>query len=443
VIPETRYARAGDSHVAYQFTGDGAVDLLFVPEWTGHVEFQWEDPACKRFLDRLSSFARLVLFDKRGTGLSDPVPGELGGIEPWMDDVVAVLDTVGAERAALMATGAGGPVAALFAATYPERTHSLVLLNTAARLVQDADYPIGLLPESVRSVLDWTRATWGSAESFRWGAPSLAGDLAARTFHARMQRLSTSPGVVVALQEMLLRTDVRPVLPSIHVPTLILHRAGDRIMSVEHGRFLAEHIEGARFVELPGDDHLYYAGDQARLLDEVQEFLTGAREVAEPDRVLATVLFTDIVGSTERAVELGDIRWRDLLDQHHAAVRRELARFRGHEVDTAGDGFFATFDGPARALRCAAAIRDAVHRIGLQVRIGVHTGEVEVHGDDYSGIGVHIGARVCERAEPDEILVTRTVVDLVAGSTIRFRDRGRAVLKGVGTPWELAAVEAA
>jgi class 3 adenylate cyclase len=444
VPPQTRYARVGDEFVAYQSQGDGPVDLMFVPEWTNHVELQWEEPACARFLDRLSSFSRLVLFDKRGTGLSDPVAlDKVSGLEPWMDDVHAVLDAVDARDAVIVASGAGGPMAMLYAATHPDRTRALVLCNTAARLVTSDDYPYGLSPELVPRVLAWTRDTWGTGSTFPMGAPSAAADAHSKDFHARMQRQSASPGVAVAMQEMLLGVDVRSVLPALRMPVLVLHRSDDQLVSIEHGRYLAEHIDGARFVTLPGNDHLYYAGDADALLDEIQEFVTGARGTPEPDRVLATVLFTDIVGSTDVAVNLGDARWRMLLDRHDAVVRHQLERFRGREIDTTGDGFFATFDGPARALRCACAIRDAVRGIGLEVRVGVHTGEIEVRGSNYSGIGVNIGARVGAHAAAGEVLVTRTVVDLVAGSGIQFVDRGTARLKGVPGEWQLAAVGAA
>ncbi len=443
MAPRTRYARVGTAHVAYQCIGEGPVDVVFVPEWTTHLELQWEEPACARFLDRLSSFARVILFDKRGVGLSDPLAAIDGiGLDPWMDDVGAVLDATGCERAAFIGTGAGGPMTMLFAASHPDRTSKLVCVNTAARFVAAPDYPCGLDPNAVEHAAEWTRETWGTGAIFSAGAPSLASSPAARAFHARLQRASMSPGVAAAMQRVLLAIDIRAVLPSIHAPTLVVHRRDDQLVALDHGRYLAAHIPDATLVELPGADHLYYASDDA-LLDHAQSFLTGAVAPVESERVLATVLFTDIVGSTDHAARLGDRRWRDVLDRHDSILRRQLDRFRGREINTAGDGFFATFDGPARALRCACAIRDEMAAAGLDVRIGVHTGEIETRGDDYSGIGVHIGARVGARAPAGEVLVTRTVVDLVAGSGIEFESTGPVELKGVPGAWELARVVAA
>ncbi|HTL87265.1 MAG TPA: adenylate/guanylate cyclase domain-containing protein [Acidimicrobiia bacterium] len=440
----TRYARLGDDHVAYQVVGEGSLDVVFVPEWASHLELQWEDPLCARFLERLAAFARLICFDKRGIGLSDPLPPGAGeGLDPWMEDVTAVLDAVGSHSAAMIGTGAGGPMTLLYAASHPDRTQSLVLCNTAARFVQADDYPIGIPPELVPEGLAFTRESWGTAALFDDGAPSLAGSEAARTFHARVQRQAASPGVAAAMQSVLLATDVRGVLPAVHMPTLVVHRSRDRLVDVAHGRYLAAHIDNAKYVELDDDNHLYYAGDADALLAEIQSFLTGRPAERTPDRVLATVLFTDIVGSTGRASDMGDRRWRELLDRHDAATRRQLARFRGREIKAAGDGFVATFDGPARALRCACAIRDAVRALGLDVRIGVHTGEVEMRGEDISGIGVHIGARVGAQAQAGEVLLTRTVADLVAGSGIEFADRGSTELRGVPGEWQLVAVAGA
>ncbi|HEX5095617.1 MAG TPA: adenylate/guanylate cyclase domain-containing protein [Acidimicrobiia bacterium] len=437
----TEYARIGDASVAYQVVGDGNLDLVFVPEWMTHLELQWQEPACARFLERLASFARLILFDKRGVGLSDPIAvGEGSGLDPWMDDVNAVLDHAKSQRAAFVGTGAGGPMTMLYAASHPERVSALVCCNTGARFMQTDDYPYGAPAGIVEEAVQYTRDTWGSGQLFPMGAPSLATSPAAREFHARFQRQAAGPGVAAEMQRMVLGIDVRPILSSIQVPTLVVHRAEDALVDVAHGRYLAEHIPGATYVELPGEDHLYFAGDAGLLVQEIQTFVTGKPVEVEPDRVLATVLFTDIVGSTDRAVELGDRRWRDLLDRHDALVREQLMVFRGREIDTAGDGFFATFDGPARALRAACAIRDAVRTIGLDIRVGVHTGEVDVRGDTYSGIGVHIGARVGALAEAGEVLTTKTVADLVAGSGIAFADRGTHRLKGVPDDWQLMAV---
>jgi class 3 adenylate cyclase len=392
----------------------------------------------------MASFCRLILFDKRGIGLSDPLgPREGSGLEPWMDDVTAVLDAVGSRRAALVGTGAGGPMTMLYAASHPARTRALVCCNTAARFVRASDYPTGVDPAMIDDAITFTRETWGTGALFTRGAPSLASSRPAREFHARMQRLAASPGVAASMQQVLLEIDMRDVLATIRSPTLVLHRRDDRLVDVAHGRYLADHIPDVKFVGLPGEDHLFYAPDGDALVREVQRFLTGATVDLEPDRVLATVLFTDIVGSTERASDIGDRRWRALLDRHDATVRHQIERYRGREVDTTGDGFFATFDGPVRALRCACAIQESVRALGLDVRIGVHTGEVELRGASLSGIGVHIGARVGAQAGPGEVLVTRTVKDLVAGSGIEFVDRGLTQFKGVPDAWQLYAIAGA
>jgi class 3 adenylate cyclase len=443
MTPVTGYARAGDAHVAYQVFGEGG-DLVLVPEWASHVELQWQDPLCARFLDRLGAFSRVLTFDKRGVGMSDPVPLDaLPTLEEWMDDVRTVMNAAQVDSAAVLGIGAGGPMSLLFAATHPERCRALVLVNTYARIVADADYPFGVPQDFVSRGLQWTTDTWGSGTTFDIAAPSLRTDHVARDFHGRLQRMSVSPGALTKMQAMLIGLDVRAVLPSVRVPTLVVHRAGNRLVPVAHGRYLAEHIENAHYVEVPGEDHAFYAGDISEIVDEVQEFLTGVRTGPEPDRVLVTVLFTDIVASTETAARVGDTAWHDLIDRHDAIVRRELERFRGREIDTAGDGFLAAFDGPARAIKCAMAIRDAVRTLGIQVRAGVHTGEAERRGSNLAGIAVNTGARVADKAGPSEVLVSRTVMDLVAGSGIRFLDRGTTTLRGVPGEWQLAAVEAA
>jgi class 3 adenylate cyclase len=414
------------------------------PPFVSHVEHYWEDPLVSRFLGRLASFSRLILFDKRGTGLSDRVPPDrLPTLEQRMDDVRAVLDAAGSARAALFGPSEGGPMSALFAATYPQRTSALVLYGTFASTIRDAAYPWAMDPEERRKVIEAIPDHWGQGTYADLLAPSLAGDERFRSWWARLERLGASPGAAMALRRMNGQIDVRSTLSAIRVPTLVLHRTGDLDTSIEEGRYLAAHIPGARFVDLPGADHLPWAGDQDVLLDEVEEFLTGTRPAAEPDRVLATVLFTDIVASTERAAELGDRRWRDLLFSHHAIVRRELERFRGRQVKTVGDGVLATFDGPARAVRCACAIRDGVRGLGLSLRAGLHTGECELIGDDVGGIAVHIGARVAATARSGEVLVSSTVKDLVVGSGIAFADRGSHRLKGVPGSWRLFAVQRA
>jgi class 3 adenylate cyclase len=438
--PETKYTKSGEVSIAYQVVGDGPRDLVYIPEAWTPLEWQWEEPAYERFLRRLASFSRLILFDKRGTGLSDRVPGAT--LEERMDDMRAVMDAVGSKRAALWGICEGGPMALLFAATYPERTSALVLYGTFARFRQDSDYPWGFTTEVLDGFRRSVDDSWGTGQSLTVFAPSLAHDARFRQGWGRCERLGASPGSVCALMRMDAEIDVRDILPSVRVPTLVIHRTGDRLTPVGGAKYTAGRIPGARFVELPGDDHLL-VGDQDAILAEIEEFLTGVRPSPEPDRVLATVLFMDIVGSTERAVELGDRRWHELLERYYALVRTELTRFRGREIDTAGDGVFATFDGPARAVRCACAIRrEAVTSLGLDIRAGLHTGECEVMASKIGGIAVHIGARVAAHAEPGEVVVSSMVKDLVAGSGLRFADRGVHVLKGVPGEWRLFAVHA-
>ena len=445
--PETRYARSGDVSVAYQVVGDGPLDLVAVPGFVSHVEWAWEEPSVARYLRRLASFSRLLLFDKRGTGLSDRIAG-VSTLEERMDDIRAVMDAVGSEHAVIFGASEGGPLAALFAATYPERTSALILYGTFASVVRQPDYPWKRTPEELRRLIEerarTIHETWGSleavAQSLQRMAPSAADDEGLKRWLATLMRLGASPGAEIARQRMNAEIDIRHVLPAIRVPTLVLHRTGDRDSSVEEGRYIAARIPGAKFVELPGDDHFPFIGDMDSTLDEIEEFVTGARPDREPDRVLATVLFTDIVSSTEHAVRLGDRRWRDLQERHHVLVRRELVRHRGREVDTAGDGFLATFDGPARAVRCAVAIGEGVRALGLEVRAGLHTGECELRGDRVSGIAVHTGARVMAQAGAGEVLVSSTVKDLVAGSGLRFEDRGVHAFKGVPGEWRLYAV---
>jgi pimeloyl-ACP methyl ester carboxylesterase len=441
---ETRYARSGDVNIAYRVVGEGPRDLVLVLGWVSHVEYIWEEPSAAAFLRRLASFSRLIVFDKRGTGLSDRVPNaELPTLEQRMDDVRAVMDAAGSERAALMGISEGGPLCLLFAATYPERTTAVILIGAYARRPWAPDYPWAARPDQSEAFLQEIARDWGGPVGLAERAPSEAGNEAFSRWWATYLRMSASPGAAETLTRMNAEIDVRHVLPAVRVPALILHRTGDRALSVEHARYMAERIEGARYVELPGDDHLPWVGDQDSILDEVEEFLTGVRRGPEPDRVLATVLFTDLVASTERAAELGDRRWRELLEAHRGIVRRELERFRGREIDTAGDGFFATFDGPARAIRCATAIRDGVESIGLSIRAGLHTGECELHDDRVAGIAVHTGARVAALAGPGEVLVSSTVKDLVAGSGIEFEDRDVHELKGVPGSWRIHAVLAA
>jgi pimeloyl-ACP methyl ester carboxylesterase len=438
--PETRYARSGDVNIAYQVVGDAPRDLVLVPGWVSNIEVFWEEPACARFLQRLASFARLILFDKRGTGLSDRV-ADLPNLETRMDDVRAVMDAVGSARAALLGYSEGGPLCAVFAATYPARASAVIMIGSYARRISAPDYPHGLSQAVWEDWLDRCQREWGGPVGLDGRWPSAAHDERVRQWWARLLRMGASPGANRALQRMNGDTDVRHVLPAIRVPTLLLHSVGDLALPVGGSRYMAERIPGAKYVELPGRDHLPWGEDADAILDEIEEFLTGVRHGPEPDRVLATVLFTDIVGATERAAAVGDRRWRDILESHHGLVRRELGRFRGLEIDTAGDGFLATFDGPARGVRCARAVSDAVRALGLEVRAGLHTGEVERRDDKVSGLAVHIGARVAAAAGPGEVLVSSTVKDLVAGSGLRFQDRGRHRLKGVPGEWDLFALE--
>ena len=437
--PETHYAKSGDIHIAYQVVGEGPLDLVFVRGFVSHLEFEWEEPRVSRFNERLASFSRLIRFDRRGTGLSDRPPG-MATLEQRMDDVRAVMDSAGSEKAAFFGVSEGGPMSLLFAATYPQRTSALVLYGSYARRAWAPDHPFGITEEEMDRILDALERDWGRAAGTEIWAPSRLGDESFGQWRAKYLRLAASPGAALALMRMNMEIDVRHVLPAIRVPTLILHRPGDRLVRVEQGRYLAERIPGARLVELPGIDHTFYV-DSDPILDEAEEFLTGVRHGAEPDRVLATVLFTDIVRSTELAARLGDRRWRELLELHHALVRRELAHFRGREVDTAGDGFLAVFDGPARAVRAASAISACVRGLGLEIRAGLHTGECEVMGDKLGGIALHIGARIAALAQGGEVLVSSTVKDLVAGSGLRFRERGVHVLRGVPDEWRLFAVD--
>jgi pimeloyl-ACP methyl ester carboxylesterase/class 3 adenylate cyclase len=438
--PETRYAKSDDVHIAYQVIGDAGPDLVFVPGWVSHVEYAWEDPTLSRFLGRLACFSRLILLDRRGTGLSDRVI-DLPSLEQRMDDVRAVMDAAGSERAALFGLSEGGPMCTMFAATYPKRTSALVLLGTAARFTRGPDYPIGIPPDLLDAFIEEISSAWGSGVSAEMFAPSVAHDEAFRRSWARFERFAASPAGIRTLLRILHETDVRHILPIVRVPTLVLHRQGDRMIRVEGGRYMADRIPGARYVELPGDDHFPWVGDSDAIIDEVEEFLTGTRTVREDERVLATILITDIVGSSARAAGKADRRWRDVLARHDALTRRELARFGGREVKAVGDGFLAVFDGPARAIRCACALRDGVRRLDIEIRAGLHSGECELLDDDVKGIAVHIAARVAARAAGGEVLVSGTVKDLVAGSRLQFIDRGTHDLLGVPDQWRLYAVE--
>src|SRR5262245_7065378 len=440
-MPDTRYAKNGDVHIAYQVIGTAPRDLVLALGFATHVEVLWELPAYARFIERLTSFARVIVFDKRGMGLSDR-PSVLTTFEEQLDDLRAVLDATGAERPAILGWNEGGPMALLFAATYPERTGGLVLLSSYAKATRSADYPFGFTAEIHDLIASRFASEWGRRVVFAsTQAPSLARHEGFRQWLWRLQRYSMSPGAAVAWYRMTTEIDIRRVLPVIRVPTLILHRTGDVVMDPGASRYMAARIASARHVELDGNDNLPLAGNVDAIVDEVEEFLTGVRPAPVQDRVLATVMMTDIVGATATAVRLGDRGWRDLLEAHHAAVRAELARFGGREVDTAGDGFLATFDGPARAIRCAGAITARLRSLGLEVRIGLHAGECELIAGKMGGVAVHIGARVATHAQPGEVLVTSTVKDLVVGAGFRFVERGVATLKGVPEEWRLFAVD--
>jgi pimeloyl-ACP methyl ester carboxylesterase/class 3 adenylate cyclase len=438
MLPETRYARSGEINIAYQVIGDGPIDLVFVPGFISHLDLQWGDPRVARFLEQLASFSRLILFDKRGTGLSDPVAAP-APLEERMDDVRAVMDAAGSERAALFGLSEGGPMSILFATTYPERTRALILCGTYAYGGRDPHHqPAGQQWVEMFGRVQAAVAQWGEGRTLQIMGPS-ADSERDRIARGMFERSAASPRMAKTLIDMVEDTDVRDLLPSVRVPTLVLHRAQEFI-PVECAHYLADHIDGARLVVLPGMDHIPFYGDAEGYAEEIEEFLTGARHAPPADRVLTTVLFTDIVGSTERAAALGDARWRELVLRHDEIVRAQLARHRGQEVKTTGDGFLATFDGPARAIRCAHAITEGIRPLKLAVRAGLHTGECELIGDDIRGMAVNIGARIGALAEAGEVLVSSTVKDLVIGSGIDFVDRGTRELKGVPGKWRLYKV---
>jgi pimeloyl-ACP methyl ester carboxylesterase len=438
--PQTRYARSGDVHIAYQVSGEGAMDIVVVHGLISHLDLWWDWPLYQRFMERLGSFARVIRFDKRGVGLSDRVT-DLPSLEVRMDDVRAVMDAAESKEAVLYGISEGASMAALFAATYPERVPALVLQGGMARTTETDGYPFAPPRAAVLESMEQLIAPhFEEPTLLEIFYPSIADDPRELVEANRRTQGAASPATLEALILMSMEIDVRDVLPAIQCPTLVLHRRGDRSVSVHGARWMAEQIPGAKFVELPGQDHFPWVGDQEDSLQGIEEFLTGVRAPAVPERALLTVLFTDIVGSTDRAAELGDEAWRRLLDQHNDLVRRYLDRFQGYEVDTAGDGFLATFDGPARAVRCAQAVAEAIRDLGLEIRAGVHTGEVELAGDKVAGLAVHIGARIAALGGPGEVLASRTVKDLVVGSGITFEDRGTHELKGVPDTWQVYAV---
>ena len=438
--PETRYARSGDVGIAYQVFGEGKVDLVVAFPYLSHLDLMWESSVVSRFLRRLGAFARVVVFDRRGVGLSDPAAGA-PTLEERMDDVRAVMDAAGFERAALLGMSEGATMCMLFAATYPERTSALVLWGAMARSTAAPDYPWALEREAVQEANDeLITPLWGQGATIEIFSPSLAGDARAREFQARFERQAASPMRVRQLLEMFLDTDVRGALPLIQAPTLVMHRRHDRAVNYRAARWLTEQIEGSRYVELEGEDHFPWVGDSDAALAAIEEFLTGVRPAPAPDRVLATVLFTDIVDSTRLATEMGDRRWRELLEEHQKLVRDHLSRFGGREIKTTGDGFLAVFDGPTRAAGCARAIVDDMPSLGIEVRAGLHTGEVELMGDDVGGIAVHVAARIAALAAAGDVLASRTVRDLAAGSGIEFDPAGRHALKGVPDEWDVYSV---
>jgi pimeloyl-ACP methyl ester carboxylesterase/class 3 adenylate cyclase len=443
--PRTQYARADDgTSIAFQVSGTGPPDLVFVPGWVSHLDLDWDIGGLARFVERLATFARVIRFDRRGTGLSDRVTGDaLPTLEQRMDDVHAVMEAAGSEGAVLLGVSEGGPMCLLFAATYPERTAGIVLYgaHATADLPGDEDSFRGELARNPEAFEARLAAEWGEGFGLEYFSPSIAGMEGARQVWARYQRSAASPAAALSILRMSVQADARAALPLVRAPALVIHRRGDRAVSVVHGRYLAEHLPGARYIELDGDDHFWHVGDSDAVLSAIEEFLTGApARPVEADRVLATVMFTDVVDSTTRAAALGDRRWGQVLDDHDGLVRRHLERFRGREVKQTGDGFLATFDGPARGILCARSIVEGAHGLGLEVRAGLHTGECEVRGEDLGGIAVHIAARVASLAAPGEVLVSGSIPPLVAGSRIEFEDRGAHEFKGVPGAWQVFAV---
>jgi len=437
--PRIQYARNGDVSIAYSVLGDGDLDLAFVGGFVSHLEIIWEGPQVRRFFDRLASFARVIVWDKREQGLSDRL-GRPPTLEEGMDDLRCVLDAAGSERSVLFGVSEGGPMAVLFAASLPDRVSHLALYATWAKLLRSQDHPAGVPGQMFEAWLTRTAGDWGGPAGLKQFGPSAIGDEETTAWWARLLRSGTSPRGAAALMRMYLEIDVRSALAAVTAPTLLLHRTGDRLVGIDQTRAIASLVPHARYVELDGSDHAFFFGDQDALLDEVEEFVTGTRSEREPERILATVLFTDIVSSTEQAAAAGDREWRRLLERHDELVRRELARYRGTEIKQTGDGFLASFDGPGRTVQCAASITERVRQLGIEVRAGVHTGECELRDGDIAGMAVHIGARVGARAGPGEVLVSGTVKDLVVGSGLQFEDRGVAELKGVPGEWRLYAL---
>jgi class 3 adenylate cyclase/pimeloyl-ACP methyl ester carboxylesterase len=443
INPPTRYSRSSEGYVAYQTLGEGPRDILFVANWGSNLDAMWEEPSLAYYFHRLARIGRVICFDKRGSGVSDPVAlASLPTLEEWMDDARVVLDAVGSEQAAIIGDTEGGPMATLFAATSPSRVSALVLVNSFARWRRAPDYPIGMPDITVERLISLYERHWGqNADMLGLTAPTIAGDPRMREWFVRYQRLSMPPGAATRMYRWVTQLDVRSILPAISVPTLVLHRAENRHYRVAHGQYLAEHIPGSRFTELPGADcYPFHTTECDTVLDEIHEFLTGVREAPPSDRELSTVLFTDIVGSTDLAAKIGDARWLETREAHNDLVRKSLLAFHGREIATTGDGFLATFDGPARGVHCAVRIRDAVRALGLDIRAGLHTGEIERRDNDVGGLGVHVAARVMGEAKPGEVLVSGTVADLVIGSGIGFLEKPSVQLKGVPGTWRMLEV---
>ncbi|MGH8674450.1 MAG: adenylate/guanylate cyclase domain-containing protein [Burkholderiales bacterium] len=440
MIPQTKYAKSGSVSIAYQVFGSGAIDLVMVPGWMSNIDIYWEEPGFVRFFERLARFSRVMLFDKRGTGLSDRVT-DTPTLEERMDDVRAVMDAVGSKRAALVGYSEGGPMCALFSVTYPERTEALIMIGAYPRIVQAPDYSWGRTPEQQEGFLNDIRDGWGGPVGIEARIPSKASEPRFRDWWIKFLRNSASPATALALTKANAQIDVRYFLASIRVPTLLIHATGDRTVAVEHSRYMAQQIAGAKLIEMESDDHLLFLTEKGAEIDDViEDFLTGKREPMDIDRVVCTIMFVDIADSTALLARLGDREWRDVLDGYYGTIRRELAVYRGKEIDTAGDGFFAAFDGPARAIRCGRAVVAAVRNFGISVRVGIHTGECETRDDKITGLAVHVGARVAALAPPDEVLVSQTVRDLVAGSGLEFESFGVHALKGVPEPRQLYTV---
>ena len=438
-VPETRYTRCGTINIAYQVFGEGEVDLVLVPGWVSNIDVMWEEPRLAGWLRRLGAFARVILFDKRGTGLSDRVT-DTPTLEERMEDVHAVMQAVGSDRAAVMGYSEGGPMCALFAATYPRMVRALVMVGSYPRRTRTADFPLGPAPEEMEAFLSAIPAHWGHDFALDVRAPSMREDARFRAWWGKLLRSGTSPAAAEALTRANMEIDIRDILPTIRVPTLVVHATGDRTCPLAFGRYLAERIPGAELVEVESEDHLPWLTGAEQIVQAIEEFLTGAHHDADGNRILGTIMFTDIVGSTEILAESGDSAWADLRAAHDEAVRANLAAYSGREMNTTGDGFVAVFDGPARAVRCARAIVADTARLGVEVRVGLHTGECELRGRDVSGLAVHIAARIAALAPGGGVLVSRTVRDLVAGSGLRFEPAGRHALKGVPEEWELYGV---